>query len=147
MSLGSLIQTMIALVVVLAVALALGFRPSAGRSTGSPLFGLLTLVTLAVIWLAVALGLVTDNVETASNLPMPLFLLPFLGSGFVPHRLDAGRDALVRRIPAVHPDHGDRARAAAGHPDRLQRRAGRRLVGRRRLRRLPVGEAALQPVP
>jgi ABC-2 type transport system permease protein len=41
-------------------------------------------VTFAVIWLAVALGMVSKNVETASNLPMPLFLLPFLGSGFVP---------------------------------------------------------------
>ena len=34
--------------------------------------------------LAVALGLVTKSVEAASNLPMPLLLLPFLGSGFVP---------------------------------------------------------------
>ena len=42
------------------------------------------MVTYAVIWLAVALGLVSKNVETASNLPMPLILLPFLGSGFVP---------------------------------------------------------------
>ena len=41
-------------------------------------------MTLAIIWLAVALGLVSDSVETASNLPMPLILLPFLGSGFVP---------------------------------------------------------------
>ena len=37
-----------------------------------------------MIWLSVALGMVTKSVETASNLPMPLFLLPFLGSGFVP---------------------------------------------------------------
>jgi ABC-2 type transport system permease protein len=28
--------------------------------------------------------MVTKSVETASNLPMPLILLPFLGSGFVP---------------------------------------------------------------
>jgi ABC-2 type transport system permease protein len=42
------------------------------------------MVTYAVIWLAVALGLVSKNVESASNLPMPLILLPFLGSGFVP---------------------------------------------------------------
>jgi ABC-2 type transport system permease protein len=27
---------------------------------------------------------VSKSVETASNLPMPLILLPFLGSGFVP---------------------------------------------------------------
>ena len=31
-----------------------------------------------------ALGFVSDSVETASNLPMPLILLPFFGSGFVP---------------------------------------------------------------
>ena len=42
------------------------------------------MVTYAVIWLAVALGLVSKSVESASNLPMPLILLPFLGSGFVP---------------------------------------------------------------
>ena len=36
------------------------------------------------MWLAVALGQVSKSVETASNLPMPLTLLPFLGSGFVP---------------------------------------------------------------
>jgi ABC-type Na+ efflux pump permease subunit len=46
--------------------------------------GLLMMVTYAVIWLAVALGLVSKSVETASNLPMPLIILPFLGSGFVP---------------------------------------------------------------
>ena len=92
-------------------------------------FGLLTLVTLAVIWLSVALGLVAKSVETASNLPMPLILLPFLGSGFVPTDTMPAGDALVRRVPAVHADHGDRARAAAGHPDRLQRRSGARVVG------------------
>jgi ABC-2 type transport system permease protein len=32
----------------------------------------------------VACGLVSKSVETASNLPLPLILLPFLGSGFVP---------------------------------------------------------------
>jgi ABC-2 type transport system permease protein len=41
-------------------------------------------VTFAVTWLSVAFGLVTDSVETASNIPMFLMLLPFLGSGFVP---------------------------------------------------------------
>ena len=45
---------------------------------------MLALFTFALTWLSVALGLVSDSVETASNLPMPLILLPFLGSGFVP---------------------------------------------------------------
>ena len=81
---GSLIQTMIALAVVMAVALALGFNPNADPLEWLAVDGLLALVTFAVIWLSVALGMVSKNVETASNLPMPLFLLPFLGSGFVP---------------------------------------------------------------
>ena len=81
---GSLIQTLIAIAVVLGVALAMGFGPTAGPLEWVAAIGLLTMVTYAVIWLAVALGLVSKNVETASNLPMPLIILPFLGSGFVP---------------------------------------------------------------
>jgi ABC-2 type transport system permease protein len=81
---GSLIQTLIAIAVVLGVALAMGFGPTAGPLEWLAAIGLLTLVTFAVIWLAVALGLVSKSVETASNLPMPLIILPFLGSGFVP---------------------------------------------------------------
>jgi ABC-2 type transport system permease protein len=81
---GSLIQTMIAIAVVIGVALLLGFGPTAGPLEWVAAFGLLAMITFALIWLAVALGMVTKSVETASNLPMPLFLLPFLGSGFVP---------------------------------------------------------------
>jgi ABC-2 type transport system permease protein len=81
---GSLIQTMIAIAVVLGVALALGFGPTAGPLDWIAAIGLLAMITFALIWVAVALGLVTKSVETASNLPMPLILLPFLGSGFVP---------------------------------------------------------------
>ena len=46
--------------------------------------GVLLLLTLALTWISVALGLVARSVETASNLPMVFLLLPFLGSGFVP---------------------------------------------------------------
>ena len=42
------------------------------------------MITLAITWLSVALGLYPKSVEAASNLPMPLILLPFLSSGFVP---------------------------------------------------------------
>ena len=81
---GSLIQTMISIAVVTGVALLLGFRPTAGPVEWISATGLLAMTTFAVIWLSVALGLVSKSVETASNLPMPLILLPFLGSGFVP---------------------------------------------------------------
>jgi ABC-2 type transport system permease protein len=82
--LGAVIQTMLAVGLVVLVALAMGFRPSTGPLEWLAAIGLLTLVAVAMTWLAVALGLVANSVETASNLPMPLMLLPFLGSGFVP---------------------------------------------------------------
>jgi ABC-2 type transport system permease protein len=82
--LGSLIQTAISMTVVIGVALLVGFRPSATPLEWLAAAGVLAMITLAVIWFSVACGLVTKSVETASNLPMPLMLLPFLGSGFVP---------------------------------------------------------------
>jgi ABC-2 type transport system permease protein len=82
--LGSLVQSLLCLVVVLGVGLLVGFRPNASPVEWLAVAGLLTVVAFALIWLSVALGLVSDSVETASNLPMFLIILPFLGSGFVP---------------------------------------------------------------
>jgi len=82
--LGSVIQTMLAIAVVMAVALLIGFRPTTGPVEWLAAVGLLVLATFAVSWLCVALGMLSGSVETASNLPMPLSLLPFFGSGFVP---------------------------------------------------------------
>ena len=70
--------------VVLGVALALGFRSGAGPLAWLGVAGMLALLTVALTWLTVALGLAAASVETASNTPMFLMLLPFLGSGFVP---------------------------------------------------------------
>ena len=82
--LASLIQGLIGLTVVLAVAIALGFRPNANAGEWLATIGVLALFTLALVWLSTALGLAAKSVETASNTPMFLMLLPFLGSGFVP---------------------------------------------------------------
>lgn len=82
--LASLIQTMIAIGVVLGVALLIGYRPAADFAQWMAAIALIALVAFAITWLSVALGLVSDSVETASNLPMILMLLPLLGSGFVP---------------------------------------------------------------
>jgi ABC-2 type transport system permease protein len=82
--LGNVIQTMLAIVIVGVVALVIGFRPTAGALEWAAALGLLALTSLAVTWISVALGMLTKSVEAASNLPMPLMLLPFLGSGFVP---------------------------------------------------------------
>ena len=80
---GSMIQTLLGIGVITGVALLIGFRPSAGPVEWLGAAGVLVMITFALAWLSVALGLVPKTVEAASNLPMPLVFLPFLGSGFV----------------------------------------------------------------
>ena len=82
--LGAMLQSVMALAAVLGIALLLGLRSPAGLSEWLCAAGLLMLVAFALTWLTVALGLASPSVEAASNLPMPLVFLPFLGSGFVP---------------------------------------------------------------
>jgi ABC-2 type transport system permease protein len=81
---ANLIHTLVAMAGVLGVALAMGFSPTAGALDWLAAIALLMMIAFALIWLSVALGMVTKSVEAASNLPLPLILLPFLGSGFVP---------------------------------------------------------------
>jgi ABC-2 type transport system permease protein len=89
--LGSVIQTMLSLAIVTGVALLIGFRANASPAEWVAAAAVLAMIALALTWLAVALGMVTKTVEAASNLPMPLTFLPFLGSGFVPtHSMPTG---------------------------------------------------------
>lgn len=82
--LATLFQILASIVVVIAVAVALGFRPTADPLEWLATVGVIALFSFALVWLAAALGLAAKSVETASNTPMFLTLLPFLGSGFVP---------------------------------------------------------------
>lgn len=81
---GSMIQTMLSMGLIIGAALLMGFRPTAGPVRWIAAVGVLAMLTLALTWLAVALGMVAKSPESASSLPLPLMLLPFLGSGFVP---------------------------------------------------------------
>ncbi|MFZ0385345.1 MAG: ABC transporter permease [Solirubrobacteraceae bacterium] len=81
---GSLIQTTIGVAIVLGVALAIGYRPTAGPLDWVAAAGMLLLFALALVCLSAALGLAAKSVTTASNTPMFLTLLPLLSSGFVP---------------------------------------------------------------
>jgi ABC-2 type transport system permease protein len=82
--LGNTIQTVLSLALLLVIALLIGFQPTATPIEWFAAAGVLIAITVAVTWLSVAMGLAAKTVEGASNLPMPLILLPFLGSGFVP---------------------------------------------------------------
>ena len=81
---GAVVQTVLAILLVLAVAVVIGFRPTTGPADWLAAAGLLVLVAVGISWVSIAMGLSTKSVETASNLPMLLMLLLFLGSGFVP---------------------------------------------------------------
>ncbi|MFD0396993.1 ABC transporter permease [Kitasatospora sp. NPDC127121] len=81
---GSVIQTMLGLVLVVGAALAMGFRPNAGLVEWLAAVGLLLFVTIALTWISAGIGLVAKTVESASNLPMPIQFLPFIGSAIVP---------------------------------------------------------------
>lgn len=82
--LGNTIQALIAVALVLGVGVAIGFRPSATPIEWLATAGLLALSAFAITWIGVAMGIQSKSVETASNLPLVLLLLPMLGSGFVP---------------------------------------------------------------
>ncbi|MBO3747630.1 ABC transporter permease [Streptosporangiaceae bacterium NEAU-GS5] len=81
---GGLVQSLIAMAASLVVSLLLGFRPQASGAGWIGLLALLVLISFAISWLSVAFGLAARSVESASNLPMLLLLLPVLSSGFVP---------------------------------------------------------------
>jgi ABC-2 type transport system permease protein len=81
---GAVLQTLLATAIVVLVAVALGFRPTAGPLEWFAVLGVIVLISLAVIWLSTAMGVGAKTVESASNRPMLLMLLPFFGSGFVP---------------------------------------------------------------
>ncbi|WP_329033332.1 ABC transporter permease [Streptomyces sp. NBC_01725] len=82
---GSVLQCVMSVVLVGAVAVAIGFRSTdATVLEWLAAFGLLALFATALTWIAVGMGLASPNAEAASNNATPLILLPFLSSAFIP---------------------------------------------------------------
>ncbi|WP_262060583.1 ABC transporter permease [Streptomyces sp. STR69] len=82
---GSVLQCVASVVLVGAVGVAIGFR----STDATPLewlgaFGLLVLFSLALTWIAVAMGMASPNAEAAANSAQPLILLPLISSAFIP---------------------------------------------------------------
>ena len=82
--LTSLAANVISLVVVVLVAVAMGFRSGAGAPAWLAVAGILILFTLALTWIAVIPGLTAKSVDGASAFAYPLIFLPFISSAFVP---------------------------------------------------------------
>jgi ABC-2 type transport system permease protein len=82
--LTSLVSNGISLVVIVLVALLMGFRSPAGVLAWLAVIGILALFTLALTWIAAIAGLSAKTVDGASAFSYPLLFLPFLSSAFVP---------------------------------------------------------------
>lgn len=82
--LTSLVSSAISVVVIILVALLLGFRSSAGVLEWLAVAGILALFTLALTWIAVIAGLSAKSVDGAGAFSFPLIFLPFISSAFVP---------------------------------------------------------------
>jgi len=80
----TLVRCLVADAAIIGVAFAMGFRPHAGALDWLGVIGLLVLLSFAVSWLTVALGLAAKTVESAGLATVPLIMLPFLSSAFVP---------------------------------------------------------------
>jgi ABC-2 type transport system permease protein len=82
--LSSLVANLVSLVVVVGVALLMGFRSGAGVPAWLAVAGILVLFTLALTWIAVIPGLSAKSADGAGAFSYPLIFLPFISSAFVP---------------------------------------------------------------
>jgi ABC-2 type transport system permease protein len=82
--LTSLVSNGISVVVIVLVALLMGFRSSAGAPAWLAVAGILVLFTLALTWIAVLAGLSAKSTDGAVGFSYPIIFLPFVSSAFVP---------------------------------------------------------------
>src|SRR3984957_3640711 len=82
--LTSVVSTLISLVLVVLIALPMGFRSGAGAPAWLAILGIIVLLTLALTWIAVIAGLSAKTVDGAGAFSYPLIFLPFISSAFVP---------------------------------------------------------------
>ena len=82
--LTSLVSNVISVIVIILVALIMGFRSSAGVLSWLAVAGILVLFTLSLTWIAAISGLSAKSVDGVSAFSYPLIFLPFISSAFVP---------------------------------------------------------------
>ena len=83
-ALSCLIMNLLTTTVVIAIAIPVGFRPQASIGTWFIISGVITLFTLALTWIAVFAGVKAKDPSGVTGILFPLFILPFVSSGFAP---------------------------------------------------------------
>jgi ABC-2 type transport system permease protein len=81
---NSVVFNMFSVILVLLVALLIGFRPSAGPAAWLLAIGIILLFTFAMTWVAVTFGLLAQSGEGAGVFAYPMLGLLFISSAFVP---------------------------------------------------------------
>jgi ABC-2 type transport system permease protein len=143
--LTSLVANLISLIVVVGVALAIGFRSGASVQAWLAVIGILILFTLALTWIAVIPGLSAKSADGASAFSYPLIFLPFVSSAFEPTDTMPGP---VRAFADHQPGHLHRPhRPRLVHPavGRLRHMDRARLAGRPHHRRVQPRHSDLSP--
>ncbi len=100
--LTSLVSNAISVIVIILVAMIMGFRSSAGLLAWLAVAGILALFTLALTWIAAIAGLSAKSVDGAGAFAYPIILLPFISSAFVPTELmPSGVRAFAQNQPVT----------------------------------------------
>jgi ABC-2 type transport system permease protein len=100
--LTSLVSNAISVVVIILVALVMGFRSPAGVLSWLAVAGILMLFTLALTWIAAIAGLSATSVDGAGAFSYPIIFLPFISSAFVPtESMPAGVRAFAENQPVT----------------------------------------------
>lgn len=100
--LTSLVSNAISVVIILLVALIMGFRSSAGILSWLAVAGILALFTLTLTWVAVIAGLSAKSVDGAGAFSYPILFLPFISSAFVPtETMPSGVRAFAENQPVT----------------------------------------------
>ena len=141
--LTSLVSNAISLVVIVLVALLMGFRSPAGILSWLAVIGILALFTLALTWIAAIAGLSAKTIDGASAFSFPLLFLPFISSAFVPTGTHASCCPGLRGKPTGNLDCRRNTRAAV-QPARRERHLDcHRVVCRDHSRGLCLRDAGL----
>jgi len=81
---ASILRNTVTAAVIIGTAFLIGFRPSGGLVDWLIIVGIFMLFIVAISWIAIFFGLLSKTAESTSGYMFPLFILPFLSSGFAP---------------------------------------------------------------
>ncbi len=97
---ASILRNLVSTVLVLGVALLLGFDPTASALEWLGVLGVLLAFMAAISWLAAAFGLLARSAEAAGAFSFIVLFLPYVSSAFVPpESMPAALEAIARHQP------------------------------------------------